>query len=463
MLKLYNALERRVTEFKPLEEGKVKMYTCGPTVYYYQHIGNMRAYVFMDSLRRALKYNNYEINGVMNITDVGHLTSDEDTGEDKMEKAAKRENKSPMEIAKFYSEIYFNDLKSLNIDLPEHITPATEYIAQMIDFVKGLEEKGYTYRIEDGIYFDVKKFKNYGMLSGKDLDKVGIARVEENQEKHHPFDFALWKFVPENHIMKWDSPWGVGCPGWHIECSAMSKDILGSKFDIHTGGIDHLTVHHENEIAQNDALAGDRVVNRWLHNEYLLVDGGKMSKSLGNIYTIADLKAKGFLPLDFKYFCLNTHYSKKINFTMDGLKASSVGYRKLRTILREHKNSDVKTDEAVLNKYKEDFKNAINDDLNTPLALGIIWGMVRENAKSVDIYNLAVDFDRALGLGLDEVVEDNEVEVVVPQNILDLCEQRLVARQSKNWAESDRLRDKINELGYNIKDTKEGYEVSPKE
>ena len=461
MLKLYNALERRVTEFKPITEGKVKMYTCGPTVYYYQHIGNMRAYVFMDSLRRVLKYNNYEITGVMNITDVGHLTSDEDTGEDKMEKAAKRENKSPMEIAKFYSDIYFNDLKLLNIDLPENITPATEYIPQMIEFVKGLEEKGYTYRIEDGIYFDVKKFKNYGMLSGKDLDKVGIARVEENQEKHHPFDFALWKFVPDNHIMKWDSPWGVGCPGWHIECSAMSRDILGNNFDIHTGGIDHLTVHHENEIAQNDALAGDRVVNRWLHNEYLLVDGGKMSKSLGNIYTISDLKAKGFLPLDFKYFCLNTHYAKKINFTWDGLKASSVGYRKLRSILREHKNSEEKTDVAVLNKYREDFLNAVNDDLNTPLALGILWGMVRDNKKSVDIYNLACEFDKALGLSLDEVIEVEENPVSIPQNVKDLCEQRLVARQSKNWAESDRLRDKITELGFMIKDTKDGYEVTP--
>ena len=462
MLKLYNALLRTVTEFKPLQEGKVKMYTCGPTVYYYQHIGNMRAYIFMDSLRRVLKYNGYEINGVMNITDVGHLTSDEDTGEDKMEMAAKREKKSPMEIAKFYSDIYFNDLALLNVDLPEHITPATEYIQQMIDFVKVLEEKGYTYRLDDGIYFDVKKFKGYGALSGKDLNKTGIARVEENVNKHHPFDFALWKFVPENHIMKWDSPWGVGCPGWHIECSAMSRDILGSEFDIHTGGIDHLTVHHENEIAQNDALSGHQVVKRWLHNEYLLVDGGKMSKSLGNIYTIADLVKMGYEPIDFKYFCLNTHYSKKINFTLEGLKASSIGYRKLRATLKEHKDGEEKIAPETLAKYEQQFLDALNDNLNTPLAIGILWSMVRENPKSEDIFNLAVKFDKALGLNLDLSDQTEEKEETIPQNIKDLAEQRLVARQQKNWAESDRIRDLIAEQGYVIKDTKEGYTLEVK-
>lgn len=460
MLKLHNSLTNKKEVFKPVEEGLVKMYTCGPTVYYYQHIGNMRAYIFMDSLRRTIKYNGYKINGVMNITDVGHLTSDEDSGEDKMEKAAKRENKSPYEIAKFYSDIYFDDLKQLNIDLPEHITPATQYIEQMINFVKGLEEKGYTYRIEDGIYFDVKSFVGYGQLSQKDLDKPGNARIEENANKHHPFDFALWKFVPDNHIMKWDSPWGVGCPGWHIECSAMSRDILGDRFDIHTGGIDHKTVHHEDEIAQNDALAGHRVVNTWMHNEFLLVDGGKMSKSLGNVYTIANLKERGFNPLDFKYFCLNTHYSKKINFTFEGLKASAMGYKKLKANLLEHKNGAEKVEEEKLNEYKQKFLDAINDDLNFPLAIGILWTMLKNEPKSKQVYETVLLFDKALGLKLDEVEEEApSTTEAVPQNIKDLAEQRLLARQSKNWAESDRLRDKIKELGYAIKDSKDGYEL----
>ena len=460
MLKLYNSLTNKKEELKPVEEGLVKMYTCGPTVYYYQHIGNMRAYIFMDSLRRTIKYNGYKIKGVMNITDVGHLTSDEDSGEDKMEKAAKKENKSPYEIAKFYSDIYFDDLKALNIDIPEHITPATKYIPQMIDFVKGLEKKGYTYRIEDGIYFDVKSFPGYGQLSQKDLDKPGNARIEENANKHHPFDFALWKFVPDNHIMKWDSPWGVGCPGWHIECSAMGRDLLGDKFDIHTGGIDHKTVHHEDEIAQNDALAGHKVVNTWMHNEFLLVDGGKMSKSLGNVYTIANLRERGFNALDFKFFCLNTHYSKKINFTFEGLKASAMGYKKLKANLLEHLNGTEKVDKEKIEEYKQKFLEAINDDLNFPLAIGVMWTMVRNEPKSKQVYDTVLQFDKALGLGLDNLVKNEEKqEETIPQNVKDLAESRLAARQAKKWEESDRLRDKIKELGYAIKDSKDGYEL----
>ena len=460
MLKILNSLTNKKEELKPVEEGLVKMYTCGPTVYYYQHIGNMRAYIFMDSLRRAIKYNGYKIKGVMNITDVGHLTSDEDNGDDKMELAAKKENKSPYEIAKFYSDIYFDDLKALNIDIPEYITPATQYIPQMIDFVKGLEEKGYTYRLDDGIYFDVKSFPGYGQLSTKDLSKTNNSRIGENPNKHHPYDFALWKFVPDNHIMKWDSPWGVGCPGWHIECSAMSRDILGDKIDIHTGGIDHKTVHHEDEIAQNDALAGHRVVNNWMHNEWLHVDGGKMSKSLGNIYTIADLKQKGFEPLAFKFFCLNTHYYKKINFTFDGLKASAMGYKKLKANLKEHLMGNEKVDKEKLNEYKEKFLEAINDDLNIPLAIGVMWTMLKNEPKSKAVYDVAIQFDKALGLDL-EIKEEikEEIDDTIPQNVKDLAESRLKARQAKKWDESDRLRDKIKELGYIIKDSKDGYEL----
>ncbi len=454
-MKVYNSLTRRKEELV-VEDNIVKMYSCGPTVYYYPHIGNMRAYIFMDSLRRALKYNGFKINGVMNITDVGHLTSDEDSGEDKMEVSAKKENKSPYEIAKFYTDIFFNNLEKLNIDIPEHITKATEYIEKMIAFVKILEEKGYTYILDDGVYFDIKKFKNYGQLSGKDLDTVGVARIEENALKHHPFDFALWKFVPNSHIMKWDSPWGVGCPGWHIECSAMSSDILGDYIDIHTGGIDHLPIHHENEIAQNDCAKGHKVVKNWMHCEFLQVDGGKMSKSLNNIYTINQLEEMGYNALDFKYFCLNTHYSKKINFTFDALKASSVARKNLKNLILNHKNSINLLDENILNNYKQKFNEAINDDINTPLALGVLWQLAKEPA-SKNIYNLILEFDRALGLNLEK--EEKIQEVVIPNEIKDLAEKRWQAKINKDYALADSLRNEILNLGYTIKDSKEGFEI----
>lgn len=454
MIKLYNTLTKTDEELVPIEKGLVKMYTCGPTVYYWPHIGNMRAYIFMDTLRRVIKYNGYKINGVMNITDVGHLTSDSDDGEDKMEKSAKRENKTPMEIANYYSNIFFDDLNKLNIDIPEHITKATEYIPQMIEFIKKLESKGYTYIIDDGVYFDVSKFKDYGKLSNKNMDEIGVARVEENSQKKHPFDFALWKFVPDSHIMKWDSPWGVGCPGWHIECSAMSGDILGDHFDIHTGGIDHLPIHHENEIAQNDCAYGHRVVEKWLHNEFVLVDGGKMSKSLGNIYTLNQLKEMGYEPLAYKLFCLNTNYTKKINFTFDGIKASQSSLNTLRKLIAEHKTGTNIVDEEKINKYKSDFLNAINDNLNTPLALGILFSMLRNEPKSRQIYDLAIDFDRVFGLRLDE-----EVTLDVPENVKELAELRWQAKLNKDWAKADALRNDILKLGYQILDTKDGYEI----
>lgn len=459
MLKLFNSLTNKKQEFVSITPGLVKMYSCGPTVYSYQHIGNMRAYIFMDSLRRTLKYNGYKILGVMNVTDVGHLTSDEDNGDDKMELAAKKEQKSPYEIAKFYADKFFADLKLLNVDTPEHITYATQYIPQMIEFVKGLEAKGYTYRTSDGIYFDVQKFSGYGQLSAKDLSKTGNARIEENLEKHHPFDFALWKFVPENHIMKWNSPWGVGCPGWHIECSSMGRDILGDRFDIHTGGIDHKTVHHEDEIAQNDALAGHRVVNFWMHNEFLAVDGGKMSKSLGNVWTIKDLSDRGFEPLDFKYFCLNTHYSKKLNFTFDALKSSALGYNNLKSLVASHKNGENKIEDEKIKNYSEQFLNAINDDLNFPLAIGVLWTMLRNEPKSSQIFDLVQKFDKALGLDLNG---EEKVKEEIPQEIDELAKTRWQARLAKNWAESDRLRDEISKLGYVVRDGKDGYTLEKK-
>ena len=454
MIKLYNTLTRKNEELRPINGNLVKMYSCGPTVYYLPHIGNMRAYIFMDTLRRVIKYNGYQILGVMNITDVGHLTSDSDDGEDKMEQSARKENKTPMEIAKYYTDIFLNDLKMLNVDIPEHITKATDYVPKMIEFIKKLEQKGYTYKTNDGIYFDVSKFANYGKLSNKDLNEVGVARIEENSQKRHPFDFALWKFVSPNHIMKWDSPWGVGCPGWHIECSPMSSDILGDHFDIHTGGIDHLPIHHENEIAQNDCACGHQVVDKWIHNEFVLVDGGKMSKSLGNIYTLSQLKEMGYEPLAYKLFCLNTNYGKTINFTFDGIKSAQSSLNNLRKLVNEHKNGLNKSEEEKIEKYKADFLEAVNDNLNTPLALGIMFSMLKNEPKSKDIYNLAIDFDRVFGLKLDE-----EQVVEIPEDIKDLAEKRWQAKKNKDWATADKLRDEILNQGYQILDTKDGYEI----
>ncbi len=457
MIRLYNSLTRTNEELKPINGDLVKMYSCGPTVYMHPHIGNMRAYIFMDTLRRVIKYNGYRVLGCMNITDVGHLTDDADDGEDKMEKSAKRENKSPYEIAKYYTDIFLDNLKMLNIDIPEHITKATEYVPQMIEFIKKLEEKGYTYIIDDGVYFDVSKFKDYGKLSNKNMDEIGVARVEENSQKKHPFDFALWKFVPENHIMKWDSPWGVGCPGWHIECSAMGYDVLGDHFDIHTGGIDHLPIHHENEIAQSNCALGHRVVEIWMHNEFVLVDGGKMGKSLGNCYTLEQLKEKGFDPLAFKLFCLNTNYGKTINFTFDGLKASQSTLENLKKIVAEHKNGSNTIDPDKLKKYKENFLNAVNDNLNTPLALGVLFSMLRSEPKSKQIYDLAIDFDRVFGLKLDEEIKSESQSI--PDEIKDLANKRWQAKQDKDWALADKLRAEVTQKGYQILDTKDGYTI----
>lgn len=456
-MKIYNSLTRK-KEILNVENNVVKMYSCGPTVYYFPHIGNMRAYIFMDLLRKSLKFCGYNINGVMNITDVGHLVSDSDEGEDKIELAAKRENKDPYEISQFYTNCFLNDLNRLNIELPEHVEKVTDHIQDMIEFIKKLEENGYTYIIDDGVYFDVKKFKKYGQLSDKDLSKTGINRIEENSQKHHPFDFALWKFVPKNHIMKWNSPWGVGCPGWHIECSALGEKYLGHSIDIHTGGIDHRPIHHENEIAQNDAKEGKQVVKNWMHVEFLQVDGKKMSKSLGNLYTLDQLIEKGYDPLDFRYLNLLTHYRKSLNFTFEGLDSAKNALKTLKYLINDHKNGDVKTDETILNKYNLDFTNAISDDLNIPAAIGILWKMLKNEKKSTDIYNLACKFDKIFSLNLDEekIVEKQSV----PENVEELAKKRFVARQEKNYLLSDQLRTKINELGYCIKDTKEGYEIS---
>ena len=456
-MKLYNTLTRRKEEFKTIDGKKARMYSCGPTVYNYAHIGNMRTYIFMDILRKTLIFNGFKIKGVMNITDVGHLLSDRDEGEDKMVKAAKEQQKSPYEIAEYYTKVFMKDLKSLNIDKPELVVKATDHIKEMIDYVVALKEKGYAYEIEDGIYFDIGKFPEYGKLSGINLDdQQAGSRVDVNSEKRHPADFALWKKAEKNHIMQWESPWGTGYPGWHIECSAMSRKYLGDYFDIHTGGVDHIPIHHENEIAQSEALTGAKCVNFWIHGEFMLFDNGKMSKSLGNTYRVDDLIEKGYSALDFRYFCLNAHYRKKLNFTFEGLDAAKVALSRLRASVKQHKLSMTKTDKAVIEKYHNEFLEAVSDDLNIPLALGILWTMLKEE-DSIDIYNEALVMDKIFGLSLDK---EEEVKEDIPKEIIKLGEARAIAKKERNYALADSIRNQISEKGYSVTDTKEDYKIS---
>lgn len=458
-MKLFNSLTKRKEEFVPLNGNTVNMYSCGPTVYYYAHIGNMRAYLFMDTLRRVLKYNGYNINGVMNITDVGHLTSDEDEGDDKMEVASKRENKSVYEIAKYYTDFFFDQVKKLNIDIPENIVTATSCVKEMVTFVKGLLDKGYAYETSKGIYFNVAKFPQYGALSGTRLeDKLAGARIEVDNEKINPYDFALWIKAPKEHIMQWESPWGMGYPGWHIECSTMCRMYFFDTVDIHTGGIDHKPVHHENEIAQNDALNGKQTVRFWLHCEFLQVDGGKMSKSLNNIYTLDDLKEKGFDPLDFRYFYLNAHYAKKQNFTFDALRSSRVSRLRLYEECAKHKYAD--NSNVDLTSYKLKFEDAINDDLNVPLALSVLWDILKL-PKAKEVYDLALQFDKIFGLDIEKN-SVKEMEVEIPEDILKLANERWEAKKNRNFALSDQLRDKISALGYEILDSKDSFIIKTK-
>lgn len=456
MLKVYNTLTRRKEEFVPLNDKVVTMYSCGPTVYSYAHIGNMRAYLFMDSVRRTLKYNGYKLKGVMNITDVGHLLSDGDDGEDKMEKASREQQKSVYEIAAIYTDAFMKDLAKLNIGKPEIIAKATDHINDMIKYVEAIVEKGYGYETSDGIYFDISKFREYGKLSGLDLEgqRAG-ARVDVNDEKRNPADFALWKKAPKEHIMQWESPWGMGYPGWHIECSAMSRKYLGDTFDIHTGGVDHIPVHHENEIAQSEALVGHKTVDYWMHVEFMQVDGGKMSKSLKNTYTVSELEQKGYSAMAFRYFCLNTHYRKKLNFTFEGMDAAKTAYNRLLAAVHSHKGGKSFDEEAV-KKYDELFTEAINDDINIPLGLGVLWNMLKEKPSQA-IYDLAMKFDKVLGLALDTESAPEKVEA--PEEVIKLAELRLKARKDKDWAQSDVLREQISKLGYQIIDKKDGYDI----
>lgn len=479
-LELYNTYSRKKEIFKPLEDNIVKIYSCGPTVYSKQHIGNLRAAIFSDVLKRSLRFFGYIVDDVVNITDVGHLTSDSDEGEDKMLKAMKKENKDPFAIARAYEDIYIEDLKKLNIVLPKHLPRATEHIDEQITIIKKLEEKGYTYVTLDGVYFDVSKFKDYGKLSKQSLDekKAGASGRLGTQTtgKRSPSDFALWKFTTgenKNHIMKWESPWGVGFPGWHLECSAMSSKYLGEKFDIHTGGIDHIPIHHENEIAQNTCSGCVKKVNFWMHNDFMKVDGEKMSKSLGNVYVLDDIITKGFSPLAFREVCLRAHYRKQINFTFESLEAGQINverynnfYSRIQSLTV--KDTDDESNTTIKNiylKYLNEFTKALADDINTSEALAALHEFMNEiNAQEITTSsqkNTVIEFIKKI----DSVLGLLETQDEVPKEIEDLAQLRKRARDNKDFSTADSLRDELAQKGWEVKDAKDvvkGYLLSRK-
>ena len=456
-IKIYNTLTRKKEEFIPIDKKQIRMYSCGPTVYYFAHIGNLRAYLFMDNLRRVLKYNGYNLKHVMNITDVGHLVSDADEGEDKMMKAAKRENKNPFEIANFYMQEFLKDIDKLNVDRPEIIARATEHIDVMEEYVKKIIENGYTYQTENTVYFDTSKLDKYGILSNKNVDeqKAG-ARVEFDDGKKNISDFALWIKAPENHIMKWNSFFGKSYPGWHLECSAMGYKYLGEEFDIHTGGIDHIPIHHENEIAQSKGFSGKIPARYWMHVEFLQINGGKMSKSLNNLYTLKDLEEKGYEPLVYRMFNFTSNYRAQINFTFDAMDAAKISLARLREGYLKHSNGSEDISDEKIKEYEERFLEAINDDLNMPVAMSVVWDVVKNPKKSKKLQQLLLKFDEVLGLDLKNYKKE---ENNLPEEIKKLVDERNTARQNKNWEESDRIRDILTEKGYTVKDSKNGTVV----
>ncbi len=467
MLTLFNTLTRKREQFIPLDKKEIRLYTCGPTVYNYAHLGNHRAYLFDDLLKRTLLFNGYKVKHVMNITDVGHLTSDADTGEDKMLKGAKRENKTVWEVAEFYIGAFKRDLVKLNVLKPSILCRATDHITEQIELIKKLEKKGFTYVAGGNVYFDTSKLKDYGKLAQLDLkvEKEGKvqARVEKDENKKNPYDFVLWftKSRFQEQEMKWASPWGKeGYPGWHIECSAMSMKYLGEQFDIHCGGIDHIPVHHTNEIAQSEAATGKKPwVKYWLHNEFLVLGGNeKMAKSGENFLTLSLVERKGYPALVYRYFCLGTHYRKPLMFSYKALDGAKNSYRRLTKKVLELKKEKTagKEDKNIADNYLNTFTAQINDDLNTPQALATLWEMLEDSKLSGKAkYKLLLKFDEVLGLGLAQVKEEK-----IPMEIINLAEERELARKNKDWKKSDELREKIKSLGYVVGDTKEGYVVS---
>lgn len=459
-IKLSNSLGREKKIFKPIKEGEVRIYTCGPTVYNYAHIGNHRANVFADTLKRVFLFNNYKVKHIMNITDVGHLTSDADEGEDKLEKGARREGKTVWEIARYYEDVFKEDLKKLNIIAPTVFSRATEHIQEMIDMNKTLEEKGFTYVAEGNLYFDTSKFNKYWSLIGKEQkEEDQKARVAHDEHKKNNADFVLWftRHKHGDHAMTWDSPWGKGFPGWHIECSAMSTKYLGDHFDIHTGGIDHIPIHHTNEIAQNDCTYGHQVVNYWLHNEFLVIKDAKMAKSGENFITIKTLEDKGYSPLEYRYFLLGTHYKKKIMFSWEAMDSAKNTMKKLKNKTEElAKNKEGDLDKEQIEKYINKFNEEVNDDLNTSQALATLWDTLNDDKlNNATKFALVEKYDEVLGLKLTEFEEAEDI----PEDIKDLAEKRWQAKQKKDWETSDKLRDEIKAKGYEVLDSKEKYEI----
>lgn len=462
-ISLYNTKTKNKEVFTPLVHNTVGIYSCGPTVYHYVHAGNLRAFIFADTLHRMFLYAGYTVRHVMNITDVGHLVSDGDEGEDKLEKGAKREGKSAWDVAVFYTDAFFQDLDALNITRSEYMYPrATDTIEEQINLIKVLEEKGYTYRITDGIYFDTAQFPAYADFAK--LDIAGLqsgARVEENVEKKNVTDFALWKFSPKETTrdMEWQSPWGVGFPGWHVECSAMSKKYLGNHFDIHTGGIDHIPVHHTNEIAQSECANGEPFVNYWLHNNFLNDASGKMSKSSGDFLRLQTIIDKGISPLAFRYYLLTTHYRKEMEFSFEALDAAATAHAKLTSWCKEY--SEEKG--VGIKSYLQEFEDALYDDINTPQIIALMWKMIKDTEqKKGDVYQTIMSINTVLGLGLEKAHARSIDHIHISDEVRALADARALAKQNKDFTTSDALRDQIRACGYDVEDRPNGQEIVQK-
>lgn len=462
-LYLHNSLTRKKEEFQPILPGQVGLYTCGPTVYNYAHIGNLRTYIFEDILKRVLLYNDYHVKHVMNITDVGHLTGDRDMGEDKMEKGARREGKTAWEIAEYYTQAFKNDITRLNILEPTIWVKATDTIDDQIALIKLLEDKSFTYQTSDGIYFDTSKFKDYNKLSHQDIESLQEgARVERNPEKRNPTDFALWKFTPEtlNRQMEWDSPWGMGFPGWHLECSAMSMKYLGEQLDIHCGGTDHIDVHHTNEIAQSEAATGKPFFNFWVHGAFLIIAGGKkMAKSEDNYLTLENaLLTEGFNPLVYRFAAFQTHYRKPMEYSDESILAARNGLMHLQNQVRQLDGDKSGSDHRINSDFKNRFLQAVNDDLNMPRALAAVQEMLKSGISDHEKHATILDFDQVLGLDLEQVDKPE----ILPEDIQKMVDARQKARNEKDWATSDRLRDELQNLGYQVQDTRDGMTLIKK-
>jgi cysteinyl-tRNA synthetase len=468
-LRLYNTAAREKQVFEPLTPGVVKMYCCGPTVYHFAHIGNLRTYVFEDLLRRALEAWGWEVRHVVNITDVGHLTSDADTGEDKMEKGARREGKTVWDIAEYYAQAFYKDWKALNLLEPTAWPKATGHIPEQIALIRELEAKGYTYEVPgDGVYFDTAKFPRYPEFAGLDIEGMQAgARVAMNEGKRSPTDFALWKFSPRDaqRQMEWDSPWGRGFPGWHVECSAMAMRLLGETLDIHCGGTDHIRVHHTNEIAQSECATGKPFARFWIHGGWLLEapdetgggkSGGKMSKSAGEFVTLDVLVQQGYSPMDYRYFCLTAHYRNYLNFSYQGMDTARDSLRNLRkrTDPLIGKASPLRSDRAL--EWRARFLEAVGDDLNVPQALGVMNLMLKDaDLLEGERAGLVAAFDRLLGLRLTESPEP-EAAVELPEELKPLLAERAEARRDKDWVRSDAIRDRFRAAGFVLKDNPDG-------